>query len=126
MPTVRMQRVQGCAHSDTEQNASHAISKLRASTLIPCLTAIIQPVILRQLFEYISAHICFSNIEIEEERPKIETYKTNKRQEDKLRFQNFLFREQIMNSRQYNNVLAENEVLRSLELNMNVIEGHIH
>ena len=76
------------------------------------------------LTEYISAHIIFKDIEVTEAQ-SIKTPKRNRREENKIKFREYLFKHGIMNSRHYDSQLATCETLRSIELEMNVMDLEI-
>ena len=73
----------------------------------------------KQLCEYISAHISFKEINIAQDIT-IKTHKRSKREEIKLQFPNYLFEHNILNSKHYDTQISECEVLRQLELEMNI------
>ena len=75
----------------------------------------------KTLCDYISAHITFKDFDIPM-HPIIKTHKRSKREEIKLSFRNYLFKNKIMNSKHYDIELSESEELRQIELEMNTAD----
>nr|XP_047142279.1 uncharacterized protein LOC105846941 isoform X2 [Hydra vulgaris] len=99
--------------SDTDTTATRATTEFRLSTLIPMLTTRIALSTCLTVISYIKSHLTFDLDNIQDET--ILTQRQPLKQQQKQNFANYLFNNNIMNSRHYDDELAKSDELRRLE-----------